>query len=176
MNVKLSGSQLNKLKSGIKNGTGVTLNFSSNVIGNSNDETNFTHKLLLTNTKVSRLRKALANNLSANIKLSKTQLYKIGQSGGFLGKILRPLLKTGLLLMKHVLKPLAKSVLIPSGLTAAAAAAATAIDAAIQKKIFGSGMTTLIISNEEMNNIMKIFKSLEDAGLLIKDVSETVKS
>ena len=175
MNVKLSGSQLNKLKSGIKNGTGVTLNFSSNVIGNSNDETNFTHKLLLTNTKVSRLRKALANNLSANIKLSKTQLYKIGQSGGFLGKILRPLLKTGLLLMKHVLKPLAKSVLIPSGLTAAAAAA-TAIDAAIQKKIFGSGMTTLIISNEEMNNIMKIFKSLEDAGLLIKDVSETVKS
>ena len=77
--------------------------------------------------------------------------------------------------MKHVLKPLAKSVLIPSGLTAAAAAAA-AIDAAIQKKIFGSGMTTLITSNEEMNNIMKIFKSLEDAGLLIKDVSETVKS
>ena len=77
--------------------------------------------------------------------------------------------------MKHVLKPLAKSVLIPSGLTAAAAAAA-AIDAAIQKKIFGSGMTTLITSNEEMNNIMKIFKSFEDAGLLIKDVSETVKS
>ena len=77
----MSGSQLNKLKSGIKNGTGVTLNLSSNVIGNSNDETNFTHKLLLTNTNVSRLRKAFANNLSTNIKLSKFQLYKIGQSG-----------------------------------------------------------------------------------------------
>ena len=73
LNVKLSNSQLNKLKSGTKNGTETALNLSSsNVIGNSNDETNFPHKLLLTNRQVSRLHKALANNFSANIKLSKT--------------------------------------------------------------------------------------------------------
>ena len=79
LNVKLSNAQLNKLKSRIKNGTEVTLNLSSNEIGNSNDEYNFPHKLLLTNTQVSRLRKVFANNSSANTKLLKTQLYKIGQ-------------------------------------------------------------------------------------------------
>ena len=80
---------------------------------------------------------------------------KIGQSGGFLGRVLRPLLKTGLPLMKNVIKPLAKSVLIPLGLTAAA----SATDAVIHK-MFESTLTTLIISNEEMNDIMKIGKSL----------------
>ena len=83
--------------------------------------------------------KTVANGLSANIKLSKTQLHKIG---GFLGRLLIPLLKSGLPLMKNVLKPLAKSVLIPLGLTAAA----SATDAAFHKKMFGSGITTLIIS------------------------------
>ena len=68
----MSNSQLNELKSGIKNGTEVTLTISSNVIGDSNDENNFPHKLLLTNTQVSKLRKAFANNSSANIKFSKT--------------------------------------------------------------------------------------------------------
>ena len=98
---------------------------------------------MLTNTQVSKLLKAFANGSSANIKLSKTQLHKIGQSGGFLGRILGPLLKTGLPLMKNVLKPLAKSVLMLLELTAAA----LATDAAIHKKMFGSCMTTLIISN-----------------------------
>ena len=77
-------------------------------------------------------------------------------------------------LIGNVLKPLAKSVLIPLGLTAAAAAAAT--DAAIHKKMFGCGTTTLIISNEKMNDIMKIIKSLEESGLLIKGVSQTIKN
>ena len=81
-------------------------------------------------------------------------MHKIGQSGGFLGKLLGPLLKTGLPLIENVLKPLVKSVLIPLGLTAAAAET----DVAIPKKIFGFGNTTLIISNEEMNDIMKIVK------------------
>ena len=153
---------------------------SSNVVGDSNDENNFPHKLLLTNTQVSRLRKAFANNSSAYIKLSKTQLHKMGQSVGFLGRLLEPLLKSGLPLMGNVLKPLAKSVLIPLGLTAV-----TTADAAIHKKMFGSDMrpsdlasraTTLIISNEEMNAIMKIVKSLEESGLLIKSVSETIKN
>ena len=77
LNVKLSNSQLNKLKLGIKNNTEVTLKISSNVVGDSNDENNFLHKLLLTNTQVSELRKSFVNNFSANIKFSKTQLHKI---------------------------------------------------------------------------------------------------
>ena len=115
LNVKLSNSQLNKQKSAIQNGTEVTLNLSSNVVGDSVDENNFPHKLLLTNTQVSKLRKAFGNGLSVNIKLSKTQLHKIGQSKGFLGRLLEPLLKTGLPLMGNVLKLLTKSVLIPLG-------------------------------------------------------------
>ena len=93
------------------------------------------------------------------------------QSGGVLGRLLGLLLKTGLPLMKNVLNPLAKSILIPLGLTAA-----SATDAAIHKKMLGSGFTTLIISNEEINDIMKILKSLEESGLLIKGISETIKN
>ena len=78
LNVVLSNSQLNKLKSGIKNGTEVTLKLSSNVVGESNDENKFLHKFLVTNTQVSKLHKAFANNYSADIKLSKTQLHKTG--------------------------------------------------------------------------------------------------
>ena len=79
--VSLSNSQLNKLKSAIENGTEVTLEISSNVISNSNHEVNFPHTLLLNSTQVLRLCKAFANNSSANIKLSKTQVHKTGQSG-----------------------------------------------------------------------------------------------
>ena len=92
------------MKSATKKGRQVTLNLSSNIIGDSNDENNFPHKLLLTNAQVLRLRKAFANNSSANIKLSKTQLHKIGKSGGFLGRPLGPLLKTRLPLTENVLK------------------------------------------------------------------------
>ena len=98
LNVKLSNSQLNKLKPAIKNETAVVLRLSSNMIGD--DETNFPHKSLLTNRQVSNLRKAFANYLSGNIKLSKTQISKMIQSGGFFGRLLDPLLKTGLPLMK----------------------------------------------------------------------------
>ena len=93
--------------------------------------------------------------------------------GGFPGRLLSPLLKTGLPLIKNVIKPLAKSVLIPLGLTAAASAA----DAGIHKKILRSGnMTTLIISNDEIEDIIKIVKSLEDSGLLLKGVTETIQN
>ena len=89
------------------------------------------------------------------------------QSGGFLGRLLGPVLRTGLPLMKSVIKPLAKSVLVPLGLTAAASAA----DAGIHKKILGSGHnTTLVISNNDMQDLSKIIKSLEDSGLLLKGV------
>ena len=129
LNVKLSNSQLNKLKSVTKNESEVVLRLSSNMIDNSDDETNFPHKLLLTNRQVANLRKAFKNYLSADIKLSKTQLSQMIQWGGFLGRLL-PLLKTGLPLIKNVFEPLAKSFLIPLGLTEAASAA----DAVIHKK------------------------------------------
>ena len=123
LNVKLSNSQLHKLKSAIKNETDVVLRLSSNMIGNSDDETNFSHKLVLTNRQVANLRKAFAKNTSTDTKLSKAQLSTMIQSGGFLSRLLGPLLRTGLPLMKSVIKPLAKSVLVPSGVTAAASAA-----------------------------------------------------
>ena len=87
------------------------------MFGDSNDEINFPHKSLLTNRQVSKIHKAFSNGSLANIKLSKTGLSKMVQLGGFLGRLLGPLLKTGLLLMKNILKPLAKSVLIPLELT-----------------------------------------------------------
>ena len=117
------------------------------------------------------------HNSSNNKKFSKTQLRKIEQSGTFLG---RPSLKTGLPLMKNVLKLSARRVLIPLGLTATA------------KKMFGSGgcplylalhpsdlalrTTTLTISNKEMNDIMKIVNSLKESGVLIKGVNKTTKN
>ena len=128
LNVKLSKSQLDKLKSATKNETEVALRLSSNMIGD--NQADFTHQLLLTKRQVSNLRKAFASNSSTDIKFSKTQLSKMIQSGGFLGRLLGPLLKTGLPLISNVIKPLAKSVLIPLGLTAAASAA----DAGIHKK------------------------------------------
>ena len=94
------------------------------------NETNFPHQLLLINRQVANICKAFANNSLIVIKLSKTQLSKMIQSGGFIGRLLGPLRKTGLPLIKNVIKPLAKSVLIPLGLTAAASAA----DAEIHKK------------------------------------------
>ena len=92
---------------------------------------NLPHELLLKARQTTKLRNAIENNMATDIKLSKAQISKIIQSGGFLGKLLGPLLKTGLSLIKNVIKPLAKSVLIPLGLTAAASAA----DAGIQKNI-----------------------------------------
>ena len=128
LNVKLSNSQLNKFESAIKNENEVVLRLPSNMIGD--NETNFPHKLLLSNRQVSNLRTDFAIHSSADIKLSKTQLSKMIQSGGFLGRLIGPLLKTGLPLISNVIKPLAKSVLILLGLTAAASAA----DAGIHKK------------------------------------------
>ena len=93
------------------------------------------------------------------------------QSGGFLGRVLDPLLKTEQSLMKNAIKPLAKSLLIPLELVAVA----SAVDVGIHKKILGSG-TTLIISNDEMEDIIKIVKSLEDSDLLLKWVSETIQN
>ena len=136
------------------------------------DETNCPHELLLTNKQVANLCIAFTNKSSTGIKLSKTQISKMIQSGVFLGRFLGSLLKTRLPLIKNVIKPLAKSALIPLGLTAAASVA----DAGIHKKILGSTTTTLIISNDEIEDIIKIVKSLEGSGLVLKGVSETVQN
>ena len=117
--VKLSNSKFDKLKSTVENETEVVLILS--VIGD--DETNFLHKLLLTNRQIANLCKAFANYLSTDIKLSKTQISKMIQSRGFLGRRLGPLQTIGLSLMKNVIRPFAKSVLIPLGLTTAASVA-----------------------------------------------------
>ena len=175
LKVKLSNSKLNELNSAIKNDSEVVLRLSSNMIDNSDDETNFPQKLLLTNIQVANLHNAFANHLATDIKLSKTQLSKIIQLGVFLGRLIGPLLKTRLSLIKNVIKTIAKSVSIPHGLTAAASAQMQEYI----KKILGSGNnnnTTLIISNNEMENIVRIVKSLEDSGLLLKGVTETVQN
>ena len=134
-NVKLLDSQLSKLKSEIKNKIEVILRLSSNMIGNADDKIIFLHELLLTNRQVANFCKTFAKNSSTNIKLSKTQLSKMIQSGGFLGRLLNRLLKTGLPLMKNAIKSLAKIFRFPLGLTVAISAA----DAGIHKKILGSG-------------------------------------
>ena len=129
VNVKLSDTQLKKLKTAIENKTETTLRMNLKIF-NGND---LVHELLLTARQKTKLRNSFNNNMSTDLKLSKAQFSKTIQSGGFLGRLLDPLLKTGLPLMKNVIKPLAKSVLIPLGLTAAASAA----DAGIHKKIMG---------------------------------------
>ena len=138
------------------------------MVGNSNDNTNFPHKLLLTDRQVANIRKAFSNNLSTDVKFSKTQLSKMLQSGGFSGnlfsKLAGPLMKVAM--------PLAKSVLAPLGLTAAV----SAIDESIKKRMLGSGTTTLIISNDKMNDVIKIVKSLQDSGVILKGGSERIQS
>ena len=118
------------------------------------------HELLLTTRQKTKLKNAFNNNMSTDLKLCRAQISKIIQSGGFLGSLLSklagPLMEVAILLAKNVLAPL--------GITAAA----SAIDAEIQKKTHGSGTTTLVISNEEMNDIMKIVQAIEDSNNLLK--------
>ena len=158
---------MNKLKSAVKNRQGTILRMNARMLS----ANNLPHELLLATRQTTKLRNAIENIMSADIKLCKAQISKVIQSGGFLGKLLGPLLKTGLPLTKNVIKPLPKSVLIPLGLTAAASAP----DAGIQNKILGSGTTTLVISNEELIDIMKIVQALEDSNILLKRVNETIK-
>ena len=147
--------QLNKLKEGATLRLGVE-NFNKN---------ERPHELLLTTRQNTKLRNAINNNLATDIKISKAQIKKIIQSGGFLGKLLSQLAGP---LMK-VAMPLAKNVLAPLGLTAAM----SAIDGGIQKKIHGSGVK-LIIEQKGMKDIMKIIKALETFGILLKGVSKAI--
>ena len=156
--------QLKKLKTAVKDNTGATLRMNLKMI-NAN---NIPHELLLTERQKAKLRNAFNNNMSTHIKLSKAQITKIIQSAGFLGSLLSklagPLMKVAVLVAKNIVAPL--------GITAAA----SAIDAGIKKKIHGSRTTTLIISNEEMNDVIKIIQSLEDSNILLKGVTNTIKN
>ena len=166
---KLTNVQLNKLKKVVKSNEGASLRLD---IKNFNKD-ELPHELLLTTRQNTKLRNAINNNLATDIKLSKAQIKKIIQSGGFLGKLLSKLADP---LMK-VAMPLAKNVLVPLGLTAAM----STIDGSIQKKIHGSGSTKgagvkLIIEQEDMKDIMKIIKALENSGILLKGVSKAIKN
>ena len=164
INVKLSDTQLKKLKTAVKDKTGTTLRISLKMF-NGND---LPHELLLTTRQKTKLRNAFNNNMSTDLKLSRPQISKIIQSGGFLGsflsKLAGPLMKVAISLAKNILASL--------GITTAA----SAINAGIQKKIHGSGTTTLLISNEEMNDRMKIVQALEDSNILLKGVTKTIKN
>ena len=125
-NSTVNVKQLNKLKSAVKNKQRTILRMNARML----NVNNLPHELLLITRQTTKLRNEIENNMSTDIKLSKAQISKIIQSGGFIGKFLGPLLKTGLPLIKNVIKPLAKSVLIPLKLVAAASAA----DTGLQKK------------------------------------------
>ena len=164
VNVILTDAQLKKLKTAVKDKVGTTLRISLKMF----DGNDLPYDLLLTTRQKTKLRNAFKKNMSTDWKLSKAQISKINQSGGFLGslfsKLAVPLMKVAIHLAKYVLAPL--------GITAAA----SAIDAGIQKKIHGSGTTTLIILNEEMDDIMKIVQALEDSNILLKAVTKTIKN
>ena len=161
INCKLTNVQLNKLKKAVKSNEGATLRLG---IKNFNKDER-PHELLLTTRQNTKLRNAINNNLATDIKLSKAQIKKLIQSGGFsvklLSKLAGPLMKVAM--------PLAKNVLAPLGLTAAM----SAIDGSIQKKIHGSGVK-LIIEQEDMN--MKIIEALENSGILLKGVTKTIEN
>ena len=163
VNVKLTNLQLSKLKKPVKNNDSITLRIG---IKSLNKE-DLPHELLLTARENTKLRNAINNNLSTDIKFSKAQIKKIIQSGGFLGKLLSKLAGP---LMK-VAMPLAKNVLAPLGLTAAM----SATDGSIQKKIRGDGIK-LIIEQEDMNEIIKIIEALENSGILLKGVTKTIEN
>ena len=128
-------------------------------------------RITLTNNEIKDIIKEIQSLENRETLLKRTTAKITSQEGGFLN-FLRPLMTAGLSLMKSVLTPLAKSVLLPFGLSAAM----SGTDAVIQTKIHGSGTTALIISNEKMEVIMKIVKSLEESGLLIKRISEAIKN
>ena len=163
INCKLTNVQLNKLKKAVKSNEEASLRLG---IKNFNKDEH-PHELLLTTRQNTKLRNAINNNSATNIKLSKVQIKKIIQSGGFLGKLLSKLAGP---LMKVAL-PLAKNVLAPLGL----AASMSAIDGSIRKKIHSSGVK-LIIEQEGMKDIMKIIKASENSGILLKGVSKTIKN
>ena len=159
VNVKLRDTQLKKLKDSVKNKTGTILRMNLKIF----DGSDLPYELLLTTRQKTKLGNAFNSNMSTDLKLSKSQISRMIQYRGFLGSLLseiaRPLIKLAV--------PLANNILETS---------ASAIYVGIQKKIHGSRTITLIISNEEMNDTMKVVQALEDSDILLKGVTKTIKN
>ena len=155
VNGKVTNTQLKKPKTAVKNKIETTLRMSLKMF----DGNNLPHELLLTTRQKAKLRNVFNNNMSTDLKLFRAQISKILQSSGFLGSLLSklagPLMKVAIPLVKDVLAPLR------------IIAAASAIDVGIQNKIHGYGTTTLIVSNEEMNDVIKIIQAFEDSNILL---------
>ena len=159
-NVKLTDTQLKKLKTSVKSKTGMTLRMSLKMI----DRNDLRHELFVTTRQKTNLRNPFNNSLSTDLKLTTAQISEIIQSGvSLLTKLAGSSMKVAV--------PLAKNILVQLGITATA----SATDTEIQNKLHGSGTTTLIISNKEINDIMKIVQALNDCNILLKGVTNTVE-
>ena len=164
VSLKLSSSQFEKLKKAVKNNNGTTLR-----IGNKNfNKADLLYELSLTQSQINKLREKVENNMSADIKLSKAQINKIIKSGGNLGymlaRILPKLIKPAISLGKNILGPLGLSVEM------------SATDAAIKKKMYGSGSKTVKFSNVDLNDMTEIMKALEYSDVSMKGATKTLKS
>ena len=158
--VKLTNTQLNKLRSAGKNKTGTILRLNKKNF----EDKELSHELFLTTGQTTKIRNAFTNNMSIDIKLTKTQISQIIQSGGSLGSWLASL---GRKALKNVDIPLARDSL--PGLLSNLTSSAISVEKKLSKEF------TLLISNEDMNDIIKIIKSLEDSSVLIDGVTKTVK-
>ena len=158
--VKLTNTQLNKLRSAGKNKTGTILRLNKKNF----EDKELSHELFLTTGQTTKIRNAFTNNMSIDIKLTKTQISQIIQSGGSLGSWLASL---GRKALKNVDIPLARDSL--PGLVSNLTSSAISVENKLSKEF------TLLISNEDMNDIIKIIKSLEDSSVLIDGVTKTVK-
>ena len=158
--IKLTDTQLKKVKTAVKNKTGKNLRRTLKMF----DGNNLPHELLLTTRQKGKLRNALNNNMSTDLQLSKVQGFSEGFLGSLLSKSAGPLMKVAV--------PFAKNILAPLGITAAA----SAIDVGIRKKIHGSGTTTLVILKKKKKAMVKIIKTLENSNILLEGVTKAVKN
>ena len=164
VNLKLPNQQIKKLKEAVKSNTGTTIRIGNKVF----NKADLLHELFLTQTQINKLKEKVENNMLTDIKLSKSQINKLIKEGGALGSILArflpKLIKPALSLGKHILAALGLS------------AAMSATDAAIQKKMYGSGTKTIKFSSKDLDDMTKIVKALEDSDVLMKGVTRTLKN
>ena len=164
VNLHLTNLQLKKIQDAVKNNNGATIRLSNK----SFNKNQLLHELYLTEKQMTKRIDKIENNMSTDVKLSKVQINKILKEGRNLGKLLMGFLPK---LIKPAIS-LGKNILAPLGLSAAM----SATDAAIQKKMYGSGNATLIISDNDMNDMIKIVKALEEHDILIKGITKTIKN
>ena len=164
IDLHLTDSQLKKTQNAVKNNHGTTIRLSNENF----NKNNLIHELYLTERQMKKLIKKIDNNMSTDIKLSKTQINKTIKEGGNLGRLLMNFLPK---LIKPAIS-IRRNILAPLGLTAAM----SATDAAIQKKIYGSGSTKLIISVDDLDEIIKIVTALKEHDILLKRTAKTIKN